>query len=134
MKKLMSNWQRKNIFGDMVYLGDQRKQDSSDIPRVYVLVRSDLLPPLHQGIQAAHACLLLASKIKVDPNSYLIILSATHEQMVDFMKRKKPVWAAYFDKGLIDIETNMPLLSALAFEPMSLIEGQKLFSGFKRSE
>ena len=88
----LKSWQRKNWFGELVYQGDQRKTDSSDIPRLYVLVRADVLPPIHQGIQAAHACILLASRMKVDPNTYLILLRADISEMLlcaEAAKKKK---------------------------------------------
>jgi hypothetical protein len=133
--KEFKNWQRRNFFRELVWTGDQRKTDSSDIPRLYVLVRADVLPPLHQGIQAAHACLMLAAQMKVNPNSYLILLAANLEEMMEYSeKAKKKACATFVDTGLIDPETMMPLLSAMAFEPMSLAEGNKLFTGLRRSE
>jgi hypothetical protein len=132
---MLESWQRKNWFGQLVYHGDQRKTDSSDIPRLYVLVRADVLPPIHQGIQAAHACILLASRMKVDPNTYLILLRANIEEMMlcaESAKKKK--YATYVDQGLIDPETMMPLMTAMAFEPMSLAEGDKLFKDLRRAE
>ena len=131
--KLVDNWQRKNRFKELVYMGDQRKVDSSNIPRLYVLVRDDLLPPLHQGIQAAHACILLATKIKVDPNSYLILLGATQRDMIGATYGHKYKMAVYVDRGLVNPE-NMPVATAMAFEPMSLSEGNKLFGHLKRAE
>ena len=131
----LKSWQRKNWFGQLVYHGDQRKTDSSDIPRLYVLVRADVLPPIHQGIQAAHACILLAAMMNVNPNTYLILLKANMEEMVlcaESAKKKK--YAMYVDQGLVDPVTMMPLMSAMAFEPMSLAEGNKLFGHLRRSE
>lgn len=135
VEQILNDWQRKNRFKELVYLGDQRKSNSLNIPRIYVLVRSDLLPPLHQGIQAAHACLLLASKMAVDPNSYLILLSATETDIIETVKVIGQKNAAmYFDTGLIHPETSMPVCTAVAFKPMSLKDGSKIFDKFKRSQ
>lgn len=134
MNKLQ-DWQRKRWFGEMVAMGDQRKTDSSNIPRLYVLVRDDLLPPLHQGIQIAHACVLLAALIPVNPESYLIALGAGSSdiaELVGLLSNKK-VWATYVDTGLVEPGSGLPLLTACAFEPMSLEEGTLYFGHLSRA-
>jgi hypothetical protein len=140
LRKSLSSWQRKNYFGELVYHGDMRegKEESSALaPRLYVFVRDDLLPPIHQGIQAAHACISLAHYLKdrggLDPNTYLILLGASRTDMAKAMKlRHRSI--PYIDMGLVDPETGMPVLTALAFEPMSLTVGNKLFKHLKRAQ
>jgi hypothetical protein len=135
--KSLRNWQRSNWFGTIVKAGDDELFDSSNIPRLYVLVRDDILPPIHQGIQAAHACISLAHYLKdkggLDPNTYLILLGASRTDIAKAMKlRKRSI--PYVDTGLIDPESGIFILTALAFEPMSLKEGNRLFGHLKRSE
>lgn len=136
--KIINNWQRNNRFKELVYAGDMRKPEySKDIPRIYVLVRDDVLPPFHQGLQATHACILLGSQdpqaLKwINPDSYLIILGASEQEMLKWMKKKTPYHVSYTDTGLVD--RSMPVTTAIAFGPMSLEEGNKLFKHLKRAK
>lgn len=144
MIKILTEWQRRNWFREMVHQGDLKKpKNSHRIPRLYVVVRDDLLPPIHQGIQAAHACVALADKTKVDPKSYLILLGVKGQNALprDTMslaliaaQTAGKEFAVYFDNGLIDPESGKPLRTAIAFEPMPLIEGTDLFGHLVRAE
>lgn len=132
----LKGWQRRNRFKELVYLGDQVKTDSSEVPRLYVLVRDDILPPLHQGIQAAHACLQLAAVNPVDPNSYLILLGATEKQMLALVRKVARTgmgFAIYSDAGLIHPETGAVVMTACAFSPMSIVDGNRLFGHLSRA-
>ena len=134
LRKSLKHWQRSNWFRELVLAGEGRVPNSSTIPRLYVLVRDDLLPPIHQGIQAAHACVLLAHITKVDPQSYIILLGATRAQMADAVRNTRTKFAQYIDIGLVDPETGYPVHTATAFEPMSLAKGNRMFGHLRRSE
>ena len=140
--KSFQNWQRANRYNDLVHLGKDEFYDSSSIPRLYVLVRDDILTPIAQGIQAAHAVAQLAAThsynsetletIQLMANSYLILLGASEREMLKWAKRRTPDHATYTDIGLV--ETNgLPVMTAIAFNPMLKSEGEKLFGHLRRA-
>lgn len=104
-------------------------------PRLVVLVRDDILPPVHQGIQATHAVVCLSNSVKLDPRSYLILLGATQEDIGKLRRKVKDYAnATYCDVGLVDPSNGLPVLTACAFEPMPKADKEKYFSGLKRAQ
>jgi hypothetical protein len=126
-----------------ILLTVDREEDQNAL-RIYVLVRSDILPPLHQGIQAAHAIVELYLRAQEDA-----ILRVN-----DWSNLWK--WARY-DKTLIllasediefdveDIEYRYPglpvatfaepdlgnIVTAAAFKPVIKAMGDEMFIGFE---
>ena len=131
---VVSNWQRDNWYKELVRLGEDAGLSDATAPRIVVLLRDDLLPPLHQGIQAAHACISLSNWIELDPRSYLILLGASYEEMNKLAKKTKLVHAKYTDPGLVEPETGKPLMTAVAFEPISKEQVKKYFGHLSRAK
>lgn len=132
------SWQRENYFNLLVKTGDNIGLSDATAPRLVILVRDDILPPLHQGIQAMHSVIALAESTKLDPRCYLILLGATMEQIekavVKVHVRAKKQYATYHDPGLVDPKTGFSVYTACAFEPMSADEVRLYFGGLKRAK
>lgn len=139
MNKL-KGWQRNNYYRELVYQGTIKGTSDANAPRLVILVRDDILPPLHQGIQAMHAVVTLSNSVKLDPRCYLILLGATREQISKFTarvyRRKDPEmqYATYSDPGLVDPKTGTSPITACAFSPMTQDEVRDIFAGLKRAE
>ena len=145
--KELRQYQRENWYKEMVKLGEVEGLSDITAPRLVVLVRDDLLPPIHQGLQAMHAVITLASKlagsqantILIDPRCYLILLGiqdAIDMQSIRQKAHKKvgKISVTYSDPGLIDPETGEPPITACAFEEMTHDELKRVFGGLKRAE
>jgi hypothetical protein len=134
---ILKSFQRDNYFKEMVLLGEAEGLSDITAPRLVILVRDDLLPPLHIGIQAMHSVITLASHMSIDPRCYLILLGANEEQTMKCvrkaMDRVKKFSVGYSDPGLIDPETGEPPITATAFEPMTAEEVKKVFGGLRRA-
>lgn len=139
MNKL-KGWQRNNYYKELVYQGTVKGHSDPDAPRLVILVRDDILPPLHQGIQAMHAVIALSQSVKLDPRCYLILLGATREQISKYtarVYRRKDNdinYAIYSDPGLVDPKTGKAPVTACAFSPMTQDEVRDIFGGLKRAE
>ena len=134
---ILKSFQRDNYFKEMVLLGEAEGLSDITAPRLVILVRDDLLPPLHIGIQAMNSVITLASHMSIDPRCYLILLGANEEQTMKCvrkaMDRVKKFSVGYSDPGLIDPETGEPPITATAFEPMTAEEVKKVFGGLRRA-
>ena len=135
--KMLKDWQRDNWFREMVRLGAVEGLSDETAPRLVILVRDDILPPLHIGIQAMHSVITLASHMSIDPRCYLILLVTNEEQTMKCVKkamdRVKKFSVGYSDPGLIDPETGEPPITATAFEPMTAEEVKRVFGGLRRA-
>lgn len=135
--KQLRDWQRQNWYAEMVKLGEVEGLSDITAPRLVVLVRDDILPPIHIGIQAMHSVITLASHLSIDPRCYLILLGANEEQTAKCVRKAmdkvKKFSVGYSDPGLIDPETGEPPITATAFEPMTQEELKKVFGGLKRA-
>jgi hypothetical protein len=128
--------QRDNYFKELVKMGVEVGISDDTAPRLVVLVRDDILPPVHQGIQAAHSivCLSTVVKIPLDVRSFILLLGATQEEVGKLRKKVKGYAnATYCDVGLIDPSNGLPILTACAFEPMSREEKEKYFGHLSRA-
>lgn len=134
--KTFRDWQRRNYFRELVFQGDVANLSDKTAPRLVVLVRDDLLPPIHQGIQAAHAIVSLSNQVvsHLDARSYIILLGASESQILDACQKFPKKYALYHDPGLIDPTEGDPLLTACAFEPISNAQVKKFFGHLKRAE
>jgi hypothetical protein len=137
----LKNWQRDNYYKELVYQGEAEDKSDHTAPRLVILVRDDILPPIHQGIQAMHSVIMLASVTtgKIDPRCYLILLGVQDEKEMDRLRRKAVAKVhkasmAYSDPGLVDPETGESPVTACAFEPMTNEELKRVFGGLKRAE
>jgi hypothetical protein len=133
----IADWQRNNYYKLLVQTGEDKLFSDKSAPRLVVLVRDDILPPLHQGIQAMHSVITLAQTVKIDPRCYLILLGVSGEQMETYaervQKRYKKACAAYSDPGLVDPESEESPVTACAFEPMTAEEVREGFGGLRRA-
>jgi hypothetical protein len=103
--------------------------------RMYVLVRRDILPLVHSGVQAAHAVAEYLHTFKdeettnkwVSKDKTLLFLTASADQ-IGCMKRKfekdGKKYQSFCEPDMSDIET------AVAFEPLTMEEGKKYFKDF----
>lgn len=142
--KELHHYQRDNWYKEMVKLGEVEGLSDITAPRLVILVRDDLLPPIHMGIQAMHSVITLADHLfsqglSIDPRCYLILLGVESEEEMRRLQQKARVKVsktsqAYFDPGLIDPETGEPPVTACAFEPMTNDELKKIFGGLRRAE
>src|ERR1700694_1322905 len=139
--KELHNWQRDNYYKEMVYQGEVEDKSDHTAPRLVILVRDDILPPIHQGIQAMHSVIALADLLTpkvLDPRCYLILLGASEEQTAKCVRKAmdkvKKFSVGYSDPGLIDPETGEPPVTAVAFEPMTNEELKRIFGGLRRAE
>lgn len=136
----IKHWQRENYFKLLVATGETHSLSDATAPRLVILVRDDILPPLHQGIQSMHAVVTLAGSVKLDPRCYLILLGATVAQMeraidkVTKRKRSAKGYAMYSDPGLVDPKSGKAVVTACAFEPMSAEEVRTYFGGLTRAK
>lgn len=133
----IADWQRYNYYKLLVQTGEDKLFSDKTAPRLVILVRDDILPPLHQGIQAMHSVIALSQVVKIDPRCYLILLGASQEQMETYaeriQKRYKKVYADYTDPGLVEPETEESPITACAFEPMTAEEVREGFGGLRRA-
>lgn len=126
---------RENAFAELVKRGEEADHSDHTAPRLVVLVRDDILPPIHQGIQAMHSVIHLAEKVKIDPRCYIYLLGATDNQINHitykvFLMNKH--YAYYSDPGLVDA-SGEAVWTACAFEPMPQEETRKYFGGLRRA-
>lgn len=136
----MENWQRDNYYRTLVETGDDKMFSDETALRLVILVRDDILPPIHQGIQAMHSVIALASQAgmgKIDPRCYLILLGATAEQIATYSAkidaRYKKIYAMYSDPGLVEPDSETSPVTACAFEPMTADEVRLYFAGLRRA-
>ena len=134
---LLKSFQRDNWFREMVKLGETEGLSDVSAPRLVILVRDDILPPLHIGIQAMHSVITLASHMSIDPRCYLILLGANEEQTMKCVKKAlekhQKFSVGYSDPGLIDPETGESPITATSFEPMTQEEVKRVFGGLRRA-
>lgn len=122
---------------------DDMVQDKPEALRLYVAVRSDILPPLNQGIQAAHAVIELGANttIPIDDvetfftwaqqDKTLILLGANESEMVQLMSklRKRSItFATFREPDLGDV------LTAVAILPMTAKTAKDITWGLRRAE
>lgn len=103
--------------------------------RMYVLVRRDILPLVHCGVQAAHAVAEFVhyhqndnTKLWVTFEKTLIILEATEDQIKEKMEwfanrhmNYQPFWEPDMNNAM----------TAVAFQPIQYGLGKEIFNGFK---
>lgn len=103
--------------------------------RMYVLVRRDILPLVHCGVQAAHAVAEFVfyhqnnnTKVWVTVEKTLIVLEATEEQIQEKMKwfadrhmNFQPFWEPDMDNAM----------TAVAFQPIQAGLGKEVFGDLK---
>jgi hypothetical protein len=111
---------------------------------VYVLVRSDVLPPINQGVQACHAVVELMSRhscqgttataniiaLWARRHKTLVLLAADQGQMLRVMDRcdrRGLKYASFLEPDLGDMRT------AIAFEPVTKAQAKDLFYGLRRA-
>lgn len=103
--------------------------------KCYVMVNSQL-PAIHAGIQASHSLTELVFFNRDEPNMIdwvknhktLILLSATDKeitQMKEYFDLKNIRYASFSEPDLNNLET------AVAFMPMTSLEGTAIFGKFK---
>lgn len=102
---------------------------------MYVLVRRDILPLVHAGVQAAHAVGEFVhyhqnenTKRWAEKDKTLIVLEATEEQIkkqMDLFASKGLNYQPFWEPDMSNAMT------AVAFQPISTMFGQELFSEFK---
>ena len=103
--------------------------------RCYVMANVEL-PPIHAGIQASHALADLVHfnqtvpilKEWMEKHKTLVLLSANSEQMIEMRKyfsSKGMAYASFLEPDLDNMET------AIAFQPVDVLEGKVLFGKFK---
>lgn len=103
--------------------------------KMYVLVRRDILPLVHAGVQAGHA---IAEFVFYHPNENtrkwvtedktLIVLEATEEQIkkqMDLFADRNMNYQPFWEPDMSHTMT------AVAFQPISNELGSELFAGFK---
>jgi len=114
---------------------EEELQQGAEALRMYVLVRRDVLPLVHCGVQAAHAVAEFVNyhqnentKKWVEVDKTLICLEATESQ-IEKMKNKFARGGMNFqpfhEPDMSDIQT------AVAFQPISTVEGGIIFKDFK---
>lgn len=103
--------------------------------KMYVLVRRDILPLVHCGVQAGHA---IAEFVFYHPNENtrkwvtedktLIVLEATEEQIkkqMDLFADQNMNYQPFWEPDMSHTMT------AVAFQPITNEMGSELFKGFK---
>lgn len=136
--QILKDWQRQNYYNELVFQGNEIDPGDDSAPRLVVLVRDDILPPIAIGIQAAHAIISLSQNVKIDARCYIILLGATLAQIDNLAKKiynnTGYNYASYIDNGLVDPETGEAILTACAFEPMIKEEVKYWFGKLRRAE
>jgi hypothetical protein len=139
--RLYQDWRREDEYqAELDANFDPLYKPDPQALRLYVLVDSTL-PPLHQGIQAAHAVVELLRENAIGATSVytkfhqwanedktLILLAATQEDMDDMIHwgNEEKIKHACFEES--DLANRM---TAIAFEPMTREEGRNFFVGFE---
>lgn len=150
--KLLRDWQRerkrqKNYEKLLRDNEDVLYSPAEDALRLYVVVRDDVLPPLNQGIQAAHAIVELSRHYdassssngihKSSPDWYrwkdrdktLILLGGKADDIKRLERKAKKQQKAY----ATFYEPDLDLITALAVQPMTKVEGDIFFRKFRRA-
>jgi hypothetical protein len=103
--------------------------------RMYVLVRRDILPLVHAGVQAAHAAADFVfyhqnenTKVWATCEKTMIVLEATEEQINEKMKMfasKNMNYQPFWEPDMSNV------LTAVAFQPIQAISGREFFGDLK---
>lgn len=127
---------------ERIYSNKLVRDDLYDDPmalKMYVLVRTDVLPPINQGIQALHAVVEYgihaanaSSFLKwAEEDKTLVLLAAEDERVMERIVksavRKNIPYRTFCEPDLDD------MLTATAFEPMIKARSKDLFWGLERA-
>ena len=131
-KEICSTIKRNKLLS---YNKDITPEEISESYRMYVLVRRDILPLVHAGVQAAHAAADFVfyhmnenTKVWVQCEKTMVVLEATEEQINAKMKifevhklNYQPFWEPDMSNSL----------TAVAFQPMKTKDAQIFFGDLK---
>lgn len=119
----------------MLTYEDVSLEDVESQIRMYVLVRRDILPLVHCGVQAAHAVAEFVhyhqnenTKVWVTCEKTLIVLSATEEQIEEKMKQfsdNHMNYQPFYEPDMGNVMT------AVAFQPLPKNEADNFFGDLK---
>lgn len=138
LKRTHQDWQREDQYwAEIAANHDPLLTTDPQALRLYCLVRSDILPPIQSGIQAAHAIAELFERARLDEfkaggNWSALHKWAMHDKTIILLESSAPEkeWVLDSVQHAIFREPDLDnIVTAVALKPMMKGAGDVLFNG-----